>query len=248
MEHKIILEAFEGPLDLLLNLIEKAKVDIYDIPINIITEQYMEYIYELEELNLDVASDFLILASTLLQIKSRMLLPKEKVLIDGEEIELDPRDELVLQILSYKTFKEVAEQLREIGEVESMAYYKPQEDLSFFDDEEENIGPFDLNQLINSINNILEKKTQLNIDFNISEIEREEYSIKECSEIIVKKLSENKSFKFTDLLQKDTRRNEIIAYFLSILELSKTGYITIKQEEFYGDLIIKKIDLEEQVI
>ncbi len=248
MEHKIILEAFEGPLDLLLNLIEKAKVDIYDIPINIITEQYMEYIYELEELNLDVASDFLILASTLLQIKSRMLLPKEKVMIDGDEIELDPRDELVLQILSYKTFKEVAEQLREIGEVESMAYYKPQEDLSFFDDEEENIGPFDLNQLINSINNILEKRSQLNIDFNISEIEREEYSIKECSEIIVKKLSENKSFKFTDLLQKDTRRNEIIAYFLSILELSKAGYITIKQKEFYADLIIKKIDLEEQVI
>lgn len=248
MEHKIILEAFEGPLDLLLNLIEKAKVDIYDIPINIITEQYMEYIYEMEELNLDVASDFLILASTLLQIKSRMLLPKEKVLVDGEEIELDPRDELVLQILSYKSFKEVAEQLREIGEVESMAYYKPQEDLSVFDDKEEELGPFDLNQLIKSINNLIEKREQLNFTFDINEIKRDEYSIKECSDFIIKKLNEQNSFNFTDLLNKQTSRNEIIAYFLSILELTKTGYITIKQKEFYSDLIISKLDLEEQRI
>lgn len=248
MEHKIILEAFEGPLDLLLNLIEKAKVDIYDIPINIITEQYMEYIYEMEELNLDVASDFLILASTLLQIKSRMLLPKEKVLVDGEEIELDPRDELVLQILSYKSFKEVAEQLREIGEVESMAYYKPQEDLSVFDDKEEDLGPFDLNQLIKSINNLIEKREQLNFTFDINEIKRDEYSIKECSDFIIKKLIEQNSFNFTDLLNKQTSRNEIIAYFLSILELTKTGYITIKQKEFYSDLIISKLDLEEQRI
>lgn len=142
----------------------------------------------------------------------------------------------------------MAEQLREIGEVESMAYYKPQEDLSVFDDKEEELGPFDLNQLIKSINNLIEKREQLNFTFDINEIKRDEYSIKECSDFIIKKLIEQNSFNFTDLLNKQTSRNEIIAYFLSILELTKTGYITIKQKEFYSDLIISKLDLEEQRI
>ncbi|HLS53350.1 MAG TPA: segregation/condensation protein A, partial [Tissierellaceae bacterium] len=129
MDYKIKLDGYEGPLDLLIDLIEKEEVDIYDIPINKITKQYLAYIYDMEELNLEIASEFLIMAATLLQIKSKMLLPKEKKIVEGEEVEIDPREELVKRILAYKQFKLAAEELKELGNLELKAYYKPMEDL-----------------------------------------------------------------------------------------------------------------------
>lgn len=247
-EHNIVLDTFQGPLEVLINLIEKAKVDIYDIPINIITEQYMKYLYEMDELNLDIASEFLLMASTLLQIKSRMLLPKEIILVDGNEVEIDPREELVLQILAYKKFKEVSQELREIGEVESMAYYKPQEDLTLFEEEEIEFGPFDLNLLIKSINLIIEKRSKFEILLNLSEIKRDEFTIKDCTEDIIKMLNTKKSLLFSQLLKKNTSRNEIIAYFLSLLELTKSGYLIIRQNNSYTDINIIKLSSREQVI
>ncbi len=248
MDHNIVLETFQGPLDVLLNLIEKAKIDIYDIPINIITEQYMEYIYAMEDLNLDIASDFLIMASTLLQIKSRMLLPKEKLVVDGDEIEIDPREELVAQILAYKKFKEVSEQLRQVAIVESMAYYKPMEDLSIYEETNTEIGPFDLNLLMESISRIMEKRSSLETVLDLNEINRDEFTIKECTDNIIIRLDSFDKIKFTDLLNRETTRNEIIAYFLSLLELSKSGYLTIRQNKSYSDINIIKLKSKEQVI
>lgn len=238
MEYKIVVDVFEGPMDLLLNLIEKAEVDIYDIPINLITEQYMDYIYELEGLNLEVASEFLVMASTLLEIKSKMLLPKEKVIEEGVEIELDPREELVRRLIEYKMYKEAADRLRNQEDIELLAYYKPREDLSEYVNIEENFGTMDLNLLVKSLYNIMIDRGNQNLD--ISEIHREEYTLEFCIEEIEEKLKSTNHIKFTDLLGRTSSREEIITYFLSILELIKLKCIYIKQDELFSDIIISK--------
>src|SRR5574344_16979 len=113
MDYKIMIDVFEGPMDLLLHLIEKAEIDIYDIPINLIAEQFLDYIRQMEELNLDITSDFLVMAATLLEIKSKMLLPKDKVPEDESFVEEeDPRMELVSRLVEYKKYKDAAEELR----------------------------------------------------------------------------------------------------------------------------------------
>ena len=121
MEYKIILESFEGPMDLLIHLIDKAEIDIYDIPINEITEQYIKYITKMEELDLEVTSEFLVMAATLLEIKSRMLLPPIKKETDGDQLEMeeiDPRLELVRRLVEYKKYKHVSKELQSLEETQ----------------------------------------------------------------------------------------------------------------------------------
>lgn len=238
MDYKIVVDVFEGPMDLLLNLIEKAEVDIYDIPINLITEQYMDYIYEMEELNLEVASEFLVMASTLLEVKSKMLLPKDKIIEEGIEIELDPREELVKRLIEYKMYKEAADRLRDQEDIELLAYYKPREDLSEFVNVEENFEIMDLNLLVKSLYNIIINRGSKNID--ISEIHREEYTMEFCIEEIEDKLKSVDHIKFTELLRRTCSREEIITYFLSVLELIRLKSIYIKQDELFSDIIISK--------
>ena len=245
MEYEIKLESFEGPLDLLLNLISKTKIDIYDIPIHIITEQYMKYIYDLEELNLEIASDFLVMASTLLEIKSKMLLPKEKVVFDGEEFELDPREELVRRILEYKKFKEAADILKDFKEEKSKTYYKLPEDLSFYEDDTIDFDSFDLNLLVNSLNKILIKRNIKEDEIDLEEIHREEYTISDCKRNILDKLNRLSSISFADLIDIDARKNEIIAYFLSLLELIRMKEVTVKQDGIFSELIIERVMIEE---
>ena len=155
MSYKVEVEVFKGPMDLLLSLIKKQEIDIYDIPINIITDQFLDYINEMEELNLEITSEFLVMAATLIEIKSKMLLPKEKALEDGVEIEIDPRDELVQRLVEYEAYREVAEKLKESEIIESKVFYKPREDLSIFDDPVEELGNLDLDKLLIAINTII---------------------------------------------------------------------------------------------
>lgn len=243
MDYKIVLDGFEGPLDLLLSLIERAKIDIYDIPINIITEQYIEYIYAMEELNLSIASEFIMMAATLLEIKSKMLLPQEVIIVDDEEIEIDPREELIQRLIEYKRYKEVAEELRVSEDIESKVYYKPREDLSQFDDIYEDIQ-FDLKLLLKSINRIIGRRGMENIDLDISEIQREEFTLKDCMEELLVKLKYKNKIKFEDLLSENFSRNEIVAYFLSVLELIRLRKIRVIQEKINKDLIITSRDVE----
>lgn len=238
MEYKIVVDVFEGPMDVLLNLIEKAEVDIYDIPINLITEQYMNYIYEMEGLNLEVASEFLIMASTLLEIKSKMLLPKETIDNECNEIEVDPRDELVKRLIEYKMFKEAAERLRDSEDTELMVYYKPREDLDIYTDVEEDFEVMDLNKLVKSLYNIMTKRGQRDIDIN--EINREEYTLEFCIEEIEDKLEHIAEFRFSDLISSTCSREEIITYFLSILELIRLKSIHVVQDEMFSDIIISR--------
>jgi len=245
MNYQIKLDSFEGPLDLLLNLINNAEIDIYDIPINMITEQYMNYIYKAEELNLDIASEFLIMASTLLHIKSKMILPKEKIIIEGEEVEIDPREELVMQILAYKKFKEASSELQVYEKEELKAYYKPREDLTLYEDKQLEIELFDLNMLVRSVKNIINKYSINKTIINTHHIEKEKYTIKNCSKILLNRLESSNEVLFTDLLNTQSSRNEIITYFLSILELIKLNYIDAIQNQTYSNLIITKTNYEE---
>lgn len=242
MEYKIVLDTYEGPLDLLLNLIEKSKIDIYDIPINIITEQYLDYIYGMEEFDLEVTSDFLVMAATLLQIKSKLLLPKV-VESDEEEEEEDPRDELVRRLLAYKKYKEVASELRVYEDLGIRSFIKPQEDLSQFGEEQIEIGPFDVDSLLETLSKMLDKRGLKSEVLSLGEIRRDEFTIKDCTENILERLVMSKKVRFSQLLNDNSTRNEIVAYFLSLLELMRFGNIFVKQDDAFSDLIIIKNDI-----
>lgn len=246
MEYKINIEVFNGPMDLLLHLIEKAEIDIYDIPINIIAEQFINYIDQMEELNLEITGDFLVMAATLLEIKSKMLLPKEK---DPEEEQLqeeeDPRADLVRRLIEYKKYKYVAEELRLREIVQQKVFYKPKEDLSNVQDEQLEIQGLRIELLVKSIKNIIEKNTKENSTIFINEIHREEYTLEKCISIIKEKVQEGQTIRFSDLIERDSSVPELITYFLSILELIRMNYVKVIQEKDFSDLIIRK-RLEER--
>ena len=240
------LEAFEGPLDLLLHLIDKNKVNIYDIPIADITEQYMEYVRKMQEENLDIVSEFLVMAATLLDIKCRMLLPKE---VDEEGNEEDPRAELVEQLLEYKLFKAMAEELKG-QQLDALKTYYRKPDIP-----EEVSGytpPVDLNEVVGDVNLIklnaifadVMKRKEDKVDpvrSKFGKIEKEEVTMSEKLVDIKEFMMEHKSFGFRELLMKGASKVAVIVTFLVVLELMKTGFITVKQEgtceEIYIDVI-----------
>ena len=240
------LEAFEGPLDLLLHLIDKNKVNIYDIPIADITEQYMEYVRKMQEENLDIVSEFLVMAATLLDIKCRMLLPKE---VDEEGNEEDPRAELVEQLLEYKLFKAMAEELKG-QQLDALKTYYRKPDIP-----EEVSGytpPVDLNEVVGEVNLIklnaifadVMKRKEDKVDpvrSKFGKIEKEEVTMSEKLVDIKAFMMEHKSFGFRELLMKGASKVAVIVTFLVVLELMKTGFITVKQEgtceEIYIDVI-----------
>ena len=162
MDYKIVLETFEGPLDLLLHLIEKAKVDIYDIPISDIPDQYMEYLNNMKELDLEIASDFLVMASTLLEIKSKMLLPAKNIENEDRQLEMeeiDPRIELVRRLVEYKKYKKVAEELK-IQEInQNKVFYKPKEEFTYTKEDIE-LQNLNVDELVKVLNTVLSKKNK----------------------------------------------------------------------------------------
>lgn len=246
--YKIMIDAFEGPMDLLLHLIDKAQIDIYDIPINHITEQFIQYIYHMEELNLDIASEFLIMAATLVEIKSKMLLPSEKqdTNLQLEMEELDPRAELVRRLVEYKKYKAVSQELRLFEDIQSKVYYKPKEDLFDYDEKEIKLEGLDVNILLKSISKIIEKRNKSDRVLDINEIQRDEYTLEECINDIQNMLKNNVILKFSNLIDEGSSRKEIIVCFLSVLELIRMKQITVDQEEDFSDLIITKRTEEEQ--
>ena len=182
MEYKIVLETFEGPLDLLLHLIEKAKVDIYDIPISDITDQYMLYLDNMKELDLEIASEFIVMASTLLEIKSKMLLPAKNNTNDNIQMEMeetDPRAELVRRLIEYKKYKKVAEEFKIQELNQNKVFYKPKEEFAYTKEDVE-LENLDLDELVKVLNKVLSKKNKKVKPINIDEIQREEVTLEEC--------------------------------------------------------------------
>lgn len=240
------LQVFEGPLDLLLHLIEKNKVNIYDIPIVEITNQYMDYIHAMEREDLNIMSEFMVMAATLISIKCRMLLPRETT-EEGEEE--DPREELVRQLLEYKMYKYMSYELRDRMAMAAKNVYKlptiPKEVLSYRE-------PVDTSELLDGLT--LEKLNQIFLSVmrrqedkidpirsKFGKIEKEEVSLPEKMEEIENYARGHKTFCFSRLLKKQASKVQVIVTFLAILELMKIGAIRISQKQIFDEIEIESL-------
>ena len=245
MELTVKLQVFEGPLDLLLHLLDKNKVNIYDIPIVEITNQYMDYIREMQRQDLNIMSEFLVMAATLLDIKSKMLLPKQES--EEDEEEEDPRAELVAQLLEYKMYKYMAYELKDrqidAGKVmfkeptipEEVAAYEEPVDL------EELTADLTLSKL-NEIFRSIMRKQENKIDpvrSKFGRIEKEEVSLADKMAYLEDYAAGHAHFSFRSLLEAQSSKTEVIVTFLAILELMKTGKIMIYQDHLFDDIRIE---------
>lgn len=246
MNYKVKLDVFEGPFDLLVYLIERSKMSIYDIRISEITNQYIEYIKEMQKLDIELAQDFMVLAAELIQIKTRMLLPIEKAK-DGEEIaEEDPRAELVQRLVEYKQFKEMAAFLQQQEEVVSHIHEKPAEDLDAYMGEPEEIIKGSMTEFAQAFMQFILKKQRLEEMHKIYErIERQKMSMEHRITQIADVLKKKEKTSFSELIEGDeTNFNKVIT-FMSILELLRDKAIEAEQKKRYGDIIIRKVEGSE---
>ena len=237
------LQVFEGPLDLLLHLIDKNKIDIYDIPIVEITNQYMEYINAMEKADLNVMSEFLLMAATLLDIKCKMLLPKEEN-EDGEEE--DPRQELVEQLLEYKLYKYMANELKDRQTDSEYVMYKdatvPEEVLKYEEpvDMDALLGELSLSKLNLIFQDVM--KRQVNkidpVRSKFGKIQKEEVTLPDKLEYITAYARNHQKFSFRQLLNKQSSKTQIVVTFLAILQLMKEGTIFIEQDQPFDDIMI----------
>ena len=243
MDLTVKLQVFEGPLDLLLYLIDKNKVNIYDIPIVEITAQYMEYIAEMKRRDLNVLSEFLVMAATLIDIKSKMLLPSNP---DAPEEEEDPRAELVQQLLEYKMYKCMAYELKDRQIDAQKTMFKvptiPVEVLAYQEpvNVEELVSDITLAKLNDIFQNIMKKQVD-KIDpvrSKFGKIEKEEVSLEDKMDYLTEYAKEHPHFSFRGLLEKQSSKVNIIVTFLAILELMKMGKIMISQENLFDDIEI----------
>lgn len=239
----VTLEVFEGPLDLLLYLIEKNKIDIYDIPIVVITEQYLDYIRKMQTEDMNVMSEFLVMAATLPDIKCRMLLPKE---VNEEGEEEDPRAELVQKLLEYKMYKYMAYELRDKQVDAAKSWYKkpmlPKEvtEYQYPIDYEELLGGLSLTKLHEIFKAVMRRQEEKvdPIRSRFGKIEKDEINLEEKQVYIEEYVRNHKRFSFRSLLEKQGSKMEVIVTFMAVLEMMKQGIISIEQEDTFADIVI----------
>ena len=244
---EVKLEAFEGPLDLLLHLIEKNKVNIYDIPIVEITAQYLEYVQAMREENLDTISDFLVMAATLLDIKCRMLLPKE---VNEEGEEEDPRSELVERLLEYKMYKYASLDLKDRQLEASRALFKqptiPPEVASYEE-------PVDIEALLSGVTlsrlqtvfDFVMKRREDKVDpvrSKFGKIKKEPIKVEDKILAVMEYASAHRTFDFRELLESQPTRMEIVVTFLAVLELLKMGRLKVTQEQLFDVIHLELVD------
>jgi segregation and condensation protein A len=227
------LERFEGPLDLLLHLIKRDEIDIYDIPIAHITQQYLAYLDLMRALDLDVAGEFLVMAATLMRIKARLLLPQPAV-GSPEEEEGDPRDELVQRLIEYRQFKEAASSLKAREEERRQLFERgmvPRED---------ELGPLPLASatlfdLLDALNRVLERVPEA----TVYQVEAEVFAVDDKMEAIANALAERGEVSFAELMLRCHVRAEMIVTFIALLELIKLGQVLVVQSETFGEISIR---------
>lgn len=246
MDVKIKLDSFEGPLDLLLHLIEKAEVDIYEVPIAKITDQYVQVLSAAQEIELEVASEFLVMAATLIAIKSRMLLPKQELIEDDfdllEEEWMDPREELVERLLEYKRYKRLGEVLREREEERSKVYSRTPMDLTPYIPEVNPVEGLTTDDLLQAFIEALKNRKPPE---PMTKVAREEISVSARMEEIFQELLEKGHLFFSRLLIWDeVTKERVITTFLALLELMKLKRIVCRQNDLFGDILIEKMDVE----
>ncbi len=235
------LESFEGPLDLLLHLIEKSEVDIYNIPVSEITDQYMAYLETMQELELEITSEFLVMAATLLSLKSRMLLPKPPVVeMETDDVEdgTDPRAELVQKLLEYRKYKEIAEYLRDKELTRSLIFSREPEDLTpYMPTVPENpVKGLHVADLVIAFQKALRKAASRDA---VAKIRRDEISVKDRMKEVVFMLREKGGrLLFSKLFDYDMTRDEIVVTFLALLELMKIKKVSCYQHRLFDDIVI----------
>lgn len=236
-KYALKLDNFEGPLDLLVHLIDKNKLDIYDIKITDIADQYIDYINQMERMNLDVASEFLVIASTLVYLKSKELLPKE---VD-DEAELT-EEELIARIIEYKKYKEISKKLREFYNENSKRFYKLPDQIELPKQKLEKV--YKKEELSKRYERLLEaSKNKINL--NAKNIEKiaiiEKFTVASKVKDMLRALIKNKSFVFNKLFSlKEKSKPEVVTAFSGLLELSRRSKVSTEQEEIFGDILVKK--------
>ncbi len=235
-DHNIRLPVFEGPLDLLLFLIRKNEVDIYDIPVEKVLKQYLEVLRSMERLQLEVAGEFFVMAATLMYIKSRLLLPKEQQSVEEEttEEDVDPRWELVQQLLEYRKFKDAADSLGDL--VESAQNSLPRLcDGLFGPPPQRPIRPADRIELWNVFNQVLRRLAEKIV---VGQIHDEVVTVADRMETILKRLKHQDTFLFSELFENGVPRSlpYLISTFLAFLELTRLRHITLEQEGNFADI------------
>src|SRR5262245_60433928 len=231
MSYRVKLDIFEGPLDLLLHLVKKNEVEVSDIPVATVTDQYLVYLDLLQQLDLDVAGEYLVMAATLLHLKSRLLLPGEET-ADEEEGE-DPRAELVRQLLEYQRFKEAAEMLNRRDQLDRDIFScLPVRDEN--DTEQDIVYDVSLGDLLDALQEVL-KQVAPGV---VHEVILEQISLREQIIFVLDTLRERQEARFTDLFPVGATRLQILSTFLALLELVRTRMIQIHQEERFGPIVM----------
>ncbi|MCU5745462.1 segregation/condensation protein A [Staphylococcus sp. SQ8-PEA] len=231
--YEVKLDAFNGPLDLLLHLIQKFEIDIYDIPMKELTEQYMHYIHAMNQLEINLASEYLVMASELLMIKSKLLLPQHE---EEEVTEEDPRESLVGRLIEYQNYKEYTDILNEKKAERSKLYSKHPTDLSHL----ETADTWDANQTIDLTELIIAyQRVKTRMDYQKPksvEIRKEAFTIQQATSIVNQKLRVNQSFNFFSLFTFKEPVEHVVTHFLAILEMSKSGLVNIEQLNSFEDI------------
>ena len=239
MDLDLKINEFEGPLDLLLHLIKENKMDIFDIEIEKITEQYLAYLDSQESMNLEIASEYLVLATELIEIKSKMLLPNEKEKIEKEE-EIDPREELVNRLLEYEAYKKITQELKEKESIRRAIYTKPASNLTEYRQEDSNIGlDNDINDLVEALKRFIERKKE---DAPIStKVTENEITVSSRRYDIKMILLREKKVSFYKLFPTLTKEY-IVATFLAILEMAKSRELMITQNNTFDDIVCEVVE------
>jgi segregation and condensation protein A len=233
---KVKLEVFEGPLDLLLYLVKKDEVDIYDISIERITSQYLEYLEAFEVLHIEIAGEFPVMAANLLYIKSRTLLPKDQQMPDEETEEEDPRWELIRQLIEYRKFKEAAAHLRDQEELQSALFPRAVSlDPAHAPvlDETMMLGDVGIFDLINAFQKALKR---LPVEEKPGEIREETYTVTDRINHLMRRIDRGVSVRFEELFGDASTRNELVVTFLALLELIRMKQFRVRQEEQFGEI------------
>lgn len=249
--YKVRIDKFEGPFDLLVYLIQNAKMDIYDIRVAEITEQYIAYLKEMGELNVEVSSEFIVLAAVLIRLKSRMLLPRVNEI--GEiVIDEDPRMELASRLAEYVRTKKIAEMLQERMEANECVHEKPAEDMSIYLDSPDELLKTDIEQFVSAFNAFLQKKKRVaDVKKRYQRIKRDRASIEErinyMSMIIKDRVSVGESIDFARLVPEDADRYDVTLSFMSLLEMIKMQEVDAKQDRNYGNISVIKKEVHTDV-
>lgn len=233
-KYVVTIDNFDGPLDLLLHLIKEQDIDIYDIKIEDITKQYLDYIRHMKELNLEIASEYLVMASELIEMKSKMLLPKKKEKED-DDYEEDPRELLIERLLAYKRYKEVTSEFKNLELTRKMVFTREPDNLNRYVKEDENSEELGVADLIDAFNNLLKRKE---LDRPIAtKITKKELSVTEKVNKIKNILRNKKKINFEDIFEVSTKE-EVIISFLSVLEMVKKDEILLTQEGNFKNIVI----------